>query len=393
MGSCKHGIGIAIAAICIVVANGQEQFGPRQCGCLEEPVNGAPRRDRFCRPKWTLPSELNRIRHCVCRPGLIRNSWGDCITQQECKSCKCFWDRDFNVCTRACPLICNEPIRSTCPQHCVFGCDCPPGYIRSSSGRRKSCVKIDRCPPRCPPNSIFQTCVSTCAPKCGKPRPTNCATLCQRGGCVCNQGYAEVEQDGQIICVPEQDCARYGTMPTPFQPTGPGNVDHGGGSFGTSYRPGGDTAPQIPAPIPGAGVPPRGAEGMFPQGGPTYGSTGYSPGGISMYPQGTPPQGTTVNRPGGVGTFPQSVPSMGPTQNQPSGSVIFQGGSISPVNNGYLPISSAGTILYPPISVETRPVVSPGSNSGYQIGRPCFSQSSPCTQFSTVGVGGCRQCQ
>ncbi|XP_049512250.1 uncharacterized protein LOC119463808 isoform X3 [Dermacentor silvarum] len=392
MGRRMHGIAIAVAAICTIVVNGQGQFEPGRCGCLEVPVNGAPRRDNFCRSKWTPSSELNKIRHCVCRPGFVRNSWGDCITKQECKSCKCFWDRDFNVCARACPLICNEPIRSTCPQHCVFGCDCPPGYVRSASGRRKSCVKIAQCAPRCPPNSSFQTCVSTCAPKCGKPRTNNCVTRCQRGGCVCSQGYAEAEQDGQTICVPEQECSRYATMAMPLPPTRPGSMGGSGGSFGISYRPGGDTAPQIPPPVPGAGVPPRGGEGIFPQGGSSYTTTGYSPGGLSMYPQGAPSQGTLVYKPDRVGSFPQTTRPLDATQGQPSGSILYQGGSSSPGSTGYVTTGSLGTVLYPPISVESRPVVMPGANSGYQTGTPCSNQGLPCYKLSTVGVRGCRQC-
>ncbi|KAH6923819.1 hypothetical protein HPB50_007539 [Hyalomma asiaticum] len=192
-----------------------------ECGCLEEPVRGRHQKDRFCRPHLTPLSERRKVRSCVCRPGLVRNSWGDCITKKECLHCKCFRDKDFNVCKRKCPLFCNEPIRASCSQKCVLGCDCAPGTLREPRTKKK-CVKTTKCTPRCPPHSRFEVCISTCAPKCGKKQPKFCVTRCQRGGCVCFEGYAEAERDGELVCVPNEQCDRYVQPAVPATPAGYG---------------------------------------------------------------------------------------------------------------------------------------------------------------------------
>ncbi|KAL1433502.1 hypothetical protein MTO96_012344 [Rhipicephalus appendiculatus] len=74
---------VTVAMICIVVVNGgrrcgnKQVCGPSQCGPLERPVHGSPRRDRFCRPLFTPPWELWKLRSCVCKRRYLRNSWGE----------------------------------------------------------------------------------------------------------------------------------------------------------------------------------------------------------------------------------------------------------------------------------------------------------------------------
>ncbi|KAH7933827.1 hypothetical protein HPB49_017679 [Dermacentor silvarum] len=137
--------------------------------------------------------------------------------------CKCFRDKDFNVCRRACPVMCNEPIRGSCSKKCVLGCDCPPGFLRDPT-KKYRCVKAAKCVLKCPQNSKFQFCVSTCAPKCGARPPKICVTRCQRAGCVCDQGYAEVEQNGETMCVPQGECYRYLGLAASLTPGGHANM-------------------------------------------------------------------------------------------------------------------------------------------------------------------------
>ncbi|XP_037272289.1 uncharacterized protein LOC119164244 [Rhipicephalus microplus] len=205
-----------------------------RCGCLEEPATGSKRREKYCRPHLVPKSERHKRRDCICRPGMVRNAWGDCITNKECMSCKCHPNKDFNLCARACPVKCNEPIRTSCTKECVLGCDCPPGFVRDPK-RKNRCVKATQCTLRCPNHSKFQFCVSTCAPKCGQPTSGNCATRCQRGGCVCDPGYAEVEHNGDTICVPLGDCSRYIAVRVPPLPAGrPGHLGGGFSSVGVT---------------------------------------------------------------------------------------------------------------------------------------------------------------
>ncbi|KAL1467518.1 hypothetical protein MTO96_042117 [Rhipicephalus appendiculatus] len=209
-----------------------------RCGCLEEPAAGSKRRERYCRPHLVPKLERHKRRDCICRQGLVRNSWGDCITNKECMSCKCHPNKDFNLCARACPVLCNEPIRTSCSKECVLGCDCPPGFVRDPKQKRNRCVKAANCALRCPSHSKFQFCVSTCAPKCGQRTSGNCATRCQRGGCVCDPGYAEVEHNGETICVPQGECSRYIVAMPPLPVGRPGLV---GGGFSSVGAAGGST--------------------------------------------------------------------------------------------------------------------------------------------------------
>ncbi|XP_075531920.1 uncharacterized protein LOC142564683 isoform X2 [Dermacentor variabilis] len=231
-------IAIIVSVIFCAVASGQESNGSLPCGCLEEPAIGSHRQEKFCRHHLTPLSERNKPRSCICRPGLVRNSWGDCITIQECKRCKCFRDKDFNVCARVCPVMCNEPIRGSCSKKCVLRCDCPPGYLRDPK-KKYRCVKAAKCVLKCPQYSKFEFCVSTCAAKCGARPPRICVTRCQRGGCVCDQGYAEVEHNGETICVPQGECSRYLGLAVPLTPSGAGNIGGGISSGGTAVLPGG----------------------------------------------------------------------------------------------------------------------------------------------------------
>uniref|UniRef100_L7LQZ0 Putative bitil peptide n=1 Tax=Rhipicephalus pulchellus TaxID=72859 RepID=L7LQZ0_RHIPC len=314
-----HCTTIIVAAIFCKFVSGQEYAGSPQCGCLEVPATSSRQRDKFCRPHMTIASERHKHRNCVCRPGLVRNSWGDCITKQECTSCKCFRDRDFNVCGRECPLICNEPISRSCSKSCAFGCDCLPGFVRNARFRSR-CVKAAKCGFTCPQFSSFQFCSSTCAPKCGRHPRGSCVTRCTRGDCVCNQGYAEVEHNGETICVPQEQCSRYIQVAPPMTPGGHGNISSGGSVF----VPGTPTIPVNPGVVTGgtAGTRVTGSVGISGSLGGGVSSGGSVPSTIPVHPgavsggaAGTPVPGSigiNGNLGGGVspgGSAPGTMPA------------------------------------------------------------------------------------
>ncbi|XP_049274769.1 atrophin-1-like isoform X1 [Rhipicephalus sanguineus] len=318
MGTSWYHALIATATFCILAVNGQEYFGGRQCGCLEVPVNGPPRTENFCRWRVTPSSLLYKKWDCVCRPGMVRNAWGDCITNQECKRCKCFWYKDFNVCRRECPLKCGEPVRTTCSQDCAFGCDCPPGRIRTAS--KSYCVKTSKCTPICPANSHYTSCLSNCAPKCGKRQPPNCITRCRRAGCACIEGYAEAEQGGVLICVPQQECYRYASTVAPSPPPEIGSGGSSGGSTGTSGQP---SPPTIRVPPPAATPTPPPEIRIVGGSGGSFSTSGQpSPPTIPVPPPAVrpspPPETSSVGGSwGSIGTFGAHTPPAVPVPGQP----------------------------------------------------------------------------
>ncbi|XP_070382933.1 uncharacterized protein [Dermacentor albipictus] len=214
---------VALATICIVVVRGDRictksgNCGPSTCGPLEVPVRGKPQRDHFCRPLFTPAWELQKLRTCVCKPRYLRNSWGECIPRKKCIPCKFRWQRDYRTCAPGCPATCNVPFSESCNKPCSEGCDCPPGYVVHPK-LPKMCIKADKCLPKCPANSSFQACVSSCRPKCGENPPKNCDTNCHTGACICNKGYAELQQGGKKTCVLQGMCSRYSRTKPLLQP-------------------------------------------------------------------------------------------------------------------------------------------------------------------------------
>ncbi|XP_037558181.1 keratin-associated protein 10-4 [Dermacentor silvarum] len=198
---------ISFAVICILLSSGPQITHSIKCGCLERPAKNARCRDMMCSPYNTPESVKNKVSRCVCRLGAYRNPWGHCISLEECKSCGTYPHKSYNLCASECPLKCDQPIQN-CSSRCVARCDCAPGYVLDRTGKDR-CVKADCCPPKCPPNSTFKLCVSNCRPMCGRPKPRNCYNSCTRGGCVCNNGFSEVNNGGTMICVQNSMCNQY----------------------------------------------------------------------------------------------------------------------------------------------------------------------------------------
>uniref|UniRef100_L7LRC0 Putative tritil protein n=1 Tax=Rhipicephalus pulchellus TaxID=72859 RepID=L7LRC0_RHIPC len=379
-------ITIFVAAIfCAVVCT---MSVSSRCGCLEEPATGNKRRDKYCRPHLVPKSERQKHRNCICRPGFVRNSWGDCITNKECMNCKCHPNKDFNVCARACPVMCNEPIRTSCSKECVFGCDCPPGFVRD--GKRKNrCVKAAKCTLRCPAHSKFQFCLSTCAPKCGQRMSTNCATRCQRGGCVCDPGYAEVEHNGDTICVPLGECSRYIAVRTPIPAGRPGLV---GGGFSSVGGAGGSSMVGIGSTTTGIGATSRGELGTLSG---KFSTVGWS----SHTMTGSASSGSVGALPGAGAGGAMSGSIVGGGHNFNTGTSAGGSAVVSNVGTG----RRAGSIAGPIAGAVLGGLATAGvgalaagltgmGGAGHRVGRPCVGTRCGSSAISSGRRSGCVRC-
>uniref|UniRef100_A0A131YWH8 TIL domain containing protein n=1 Tax=Rhipicephalus appendiculatus TaxID=34631 RepID=A0A131YWH8_RHIAP len=223
-------IAVVLATIVIVPVSGDGSCSKpggckaSACGPLEVPVSGKPRYDSFCRPLFTPPWELRKLRRCVCKRRYVRNSWGECVPRLKCIPCQFRWQKDYRECADGCPATCNSPFSKSCNKPCAPGCACPPGWVVHPRTPRK-CIRAYRCLPKCPAHSEFQACVSSCLPKCGRATPERCEVNCDRGACVCKRGYIGLEKKGKLTCVRQVVCswlARNRTLiePSATQPSG-----------------------------------------------------------------------------------------------------------------------------------------------------------------------------
>ncbi|KAH7933543.1 hypothetical protein HPB49_013580 [Dermacentor silvarum] len=101
-----------------------------KCGENEVAVAGHARRDRFCRPAYTPHQLFIQRRKCICKPRYVRNSWDECVPRNLCRRCKCRLQKDWHLCSSACPVTYNMTV-PFCSKMCVPGCDCPPGWVVS----------------------------------------------------------------------------------------------------------------------------------------------------------------------------------------------------------------------------------------------------------------------
>ncbi|XP_037580561.1 zonadhesin-like [Dermacentor silvarum] len=285
------------------------------CGPLEVPVTGSPQRDDFCRPLFTPPWELRKLRSCVCKRRYLRNSWGECIPRVKCIPCKFRWQRDYRMCAPGCPATCNKPFSASCNLPCSAGCVCPPGWVVHPKNS-KMCIKAYMCLPKCPPNSSFQACVSSCLPKCGQNPPRKCDLSCERGACVCNKGYIELERDGKKTCVLKTLCLWHARTTPLFQPNATTYTGGTETSPTTTNLAGGATTHTEHADLPIAPVPSNDARTHW-EGTPSSGHPGYSGGASSAGTEGALPAVTVPERL--VGS--EGTRSFGGGGNIPAGTV------------------------------------------------------------------------
>nr|XP_037272297.1 zonadhesin-like [Rhipicephalus microplus] len=178
-----HYIVILLATSCLGLIDGSRNCtncGPEGCSSLEQPVVGKPRKDRFCKARFTPSWEKDKLRNCVCKRGFVRNSWGECISKKDCWRCKLRLHKDWHRCASACPTTCGQPVLTDCQKKCSSGCECIPGYVVHPK-RHHKCVKADSCLPKCPIHSTFKPCVSSCEPKCSEKHPKKCVHPLRHG--------------------------------------------------------------------------------------------------------------------------------------------------------------------------------------------------------------------
>ncbi|XP_064489939.1 serine protease inhibitor swm-1-like [Ornithodoros turicata] len=175
-----------------------------ECGMNEISSESCKFPERYCGGPNSRPQK-NRdgCRPCVCRPGYVRNSKGECVSASDCNKCRADEFSEYQECGTACPLICGEPVPEVCILLCVAGCFCLPGYIRSS--KDGPCVPIDTCPPKCGPHAHFRRCASNCPAVCGK-KPVACTQVCLQAGCDCDEGY--ILSPDRSRCISDEECRR-----------------------------------------------------------------------------------------------------------------------------------------------------------------------------------------
>ncbi|XP_049511819.1 uncharacterized PE-PGRS family protein PE_PGRS3-like [Dermacentor silvarum] len=326
-------ITIVLAALCAVVVRGHSTCvgcHTHNCGENEVPVTGHARRDRFCRPAYTRRELLTRQRKCICKPRYVRNSWDECVPTKLCRRCKCRLQKDWHLCSSACPVTYNMTV-PFCRKMCVPGCDCPPGWVVDSRNWKR-CVKAIKFPPICPPHSTFQPCVSSCSPRCGITTPKTCVTSCHRGACLCDNGFAELWGYGGRSCVRQEKCEwhlrnLFGHNWTVLNAAGVGL--HGG-----AIQPGGLIMGSGGALVPSAiGILPAGA-GLHAGGASLIGPGGGGPGSL-----GVRGGGSTISLTGGTGASGAGISTVGVGANgggviQPASTVTSAAGTFAPGTSG-----------------------------------------------------------
>nr|XP_037272291.1 mucin-19-like [Rhipicephalus microplus] len=320
--------------------------GSKRCNEFEVAVAQRPRRDRFCRPLFTPTWEMRRLRHCVCKRGYVRNSWGDCIPLTMCRRCKGRPQKDWNLCATACPVACDMPVRTSCSKTCVPGCDCPPGWALDQDNWKR-CIKVKSCSPVCPTHSQFEPCVRSCAPKCGITPSKECKTTCYRGECVCDKGFAEFVQYGRKICVLQEQCAWYIRTQFPVTLVKNANTNSGASLGGVANQ----------------------AQG-----------TTVHPSAITVVPGGTLLQGSLgnlikINGTTGVGTMLTIAPGVGVVTG--SGNVLTQG---TPGLHPSVSIENGGTLS----TVITNRPAATSAISGSAVST---AGSFPLSSTGNVGFG------
>ncbi|XP_077494810.1 inducible metalloproteinase inhibitor protein-like [Amblyomma americanum] len=160
--------------------------------CQANEVPGDPCRypDNVCICNVTrqTPRPVETCSGCVCKDGYWRSLFGACEPVDSCLTCRGDLYADYKSCGSRCAPICNGTLSEVCPDICVGGCFCLPGYVRSS--HNGTCVPIDVCPPLCrDPNQVYVSSV-TCFPKtCDHGGHSRCGPPCGQPGCQCKQGF------------------------------------------------------------------------------------------------------------------------------------------------------------------------------------------------------------
>lgn len=150
-----------------------------------------------------------RVNTCVCEAGYVRDGSGACVLPQECPGVTiCGVNEVWTNCGKAQPASCNTfaTTNIVSEDSCILNtCECFPGYVRNDWG---TCVLESDCKISCGQNEEWTNCGSVCPETCaialGDQEPTPCTLQCILNTCKCKPGYVR-DLDGS--CVPLSCCS------------------------------------------------------------------------------------------------------------------------------------------------------------------------------------------
>uniref|UniRef100_A0A224YHH5 TIL domain containing protein n=1 Tax=Rhipicephalus zambeziensis TaxID=60191 RepID=A0A224YHH5_9ACAR len=153
-------------------------------------------------------------RGCVCKRGFVQLRADPlvCVRREDCQLSPGYCpgaNQEYSSCKSTCPLTCSDSGPRPCTLECAGqGCVCKQGFVELQNNPL-ICVRRDQCPARpqqCPaPNQMFTTCKSQCPEKCSDKGPRPCTLDCAGQGCVCMEGYVQLK-DEPLVCVPRSQC-------------------------------------------------------------------------------------------------------------------------------------------------------------------------------------------
>ncbi|XP_050048105.3 zonadhesin-like [Dermacentor andersoni] len=166
-------------------------------------------------PPTSCPAACGN-QHCVCAPGYVALQLNPltCVRIDECpgRERRCPGrNQKYTTCKSRCPATCAINRTRICLAECAGeGCVCRQGFVILQENplicvRRKDCPAMGT-PNKCPgPGEVFTTCKSRCPPTCWDSEPRNCTADCAGEGCVCREGFVQL-QDRPLVCVRRDKC-------------------------------------------------------------------------------------------------------------------------------------------------------------------------------------------
>ncbi|CAO1396965.1 unnamed protein product [Diamesa tonsa] len=150
---------------------------------------------------------------CFCKTGYVKNDAGKCVLPKTCPIPKCKDPNSYaNECGSACEATCKNPNpKGPCPDVCVKGCFCNPGYLKNDQG---VCVPVEKCPKACPKYEIFSCGSGACEKNCKnlKEKCTIVNIKCD-DKCFCIDGYVRAFGPNGP-CIPVNTCPIVDPPPT-----------------------------------------------------------------------------------------------------------------------------------------------------------------------------------
>ncbi|KAH7933813.1 hypothetical protein HPB49_017505 [Dermacentor silvarum] len=152
---------------------------------------------------------------CACKKGFLQLQKRPliCVTEEICAVMAQQWcpgeHQVYTPCKSLCPETCTDDDTPQCADECGGqGCVCEEGYVQLQA-EPLICVRRKECPARrkkCKrANQVYTTCRSRCPPTCSNKVPQACTADCDGDGCVCKPGYFRLQKK-PLLCVTEETC-------------------------------------------------------------------------------------------------------------------------------------------------------------------------------------------